>query len=300
MILACPPSAGFGAEVVLPRRCGVFCREIGVSRANSMVDIEFLSYILREELNAEAPRVMAVLNPLKVVIENYPEDKVEYLEAENNPEDPQGGTRQIPFSREVYIESQDFMENPPNKFFRLAPGREVRLKHAYFITCQRVERNEGGEIIALYCTYDPETRGGDAPDGRRVKGTLHWVSVPHALSAEIRLYDTLFTLKDMNKMEEGKTYEDYLNPESLVVLKDCKMEPSLGNAALGDRFQFMRQGYFVADLRSTPESPVFNRIVSLKDSWKKIAAKEQPWFVSYGTEVFLLWVSSSFLKKIRI
>ena len=169
-----------------------------------MVDIEFLYYILREELNAEAPRVMAVLNPLKVVIENYPEDKVEYLEAENNPEDPQDGTRQIPFSREVYIEFQDFMENPPNKFFRLAPGREVRLKHAYFITCQRVERNEGGEITALYCTYDPETRGGDAPDGRRVKGTLHWVSVPHALSTEIRLYDTLFTLKDMIKWRRAK------------------------------------------------------------------------------------------------
>ncbi len=268
-----PTISGLRRRGCSPRALRRFCREIGVSKANSMVDIEFLYYVLREELNAEAPRVMAVLNPLKVVIENYPEDKVEYLEAENNPEDPQSGTRQVPFSREIYIEAQDFLENPPNKFFRLAPGREVRLKHAYFITCQRVQRNEAGEITTLYCTYDPETRGGDAPDGRRVKGTLHWVSVPHALSAEVRLYDTLFTLKDMSKMEGGKTYEDYLNPESLVVLKECKVEPSLENATPEDRFQFMRQGYFVVDRRSTSECPVFNRIVSLKDSWKKIAAK---------------------------
>ncbi len=269
-----PTISGIRRRGCSPEALRRFCREIGVSKANSMVDLEFLHYILREELNAQAPRVMVVQNPIKVILENYPEDKMEYLEAENNPEDPQAGTRQIPFSREIYIEAEDFMENPPKKFFRLSPGGEVRLKHAYLITCRRVERNNAGKITTLYCTYDPETRGGDAPDGRRVKGTLHWVSVPHALSGEVRLYDTLFTLKDMSKMEEGKTYEDYLNPQSRVILGECKMEPSLGEALPGDRFQFLRQGYFVVDRDSLPERLVFNRIVSLKDSWKKIAAKE--------------------------
>ncbi|HOO63668.1 MAG TPA: glutamine--tRNA ligase/YqeY domain fusion protein [Synergistaceae bacterium] len=269
-----PTISGLRRRGYTPSALRRFCQEIGVSKANSMVDLEFLHYVLREELNAEAPRVMVVQRPIKVVLENYPEDKVEYLEAENNPEDPQGGTRLIPFSREIYIEAEDFMEDPPRKFFRLAPGREVRLKHAYFITCQRVERDHAGEVTTLYCTYDPETRGGDAPDGRKVKGTLHWVSVPHAISGEIRLYDTLFTLKDMGKMEEGKSYEDYLNPESRIVLEDCKMEPSLEKASPEDRFQFLRQGYYVVDYDSTPERLVFNRIVSLKDSWKKIAAKK--------------------------
>ncbi len=269
-----PTISGLRRRGCSPEALRRFCREIGVSKANSMVDLEFLHYILREELNAQAPRVMVVQNPVKVILENYPEGKVEYLQAENNPEDPQAGTRQIPFSREIYIEAEDFMENPPKKFFRLFPGGEVRLKHAYLITCRRVERNSAGEITTLYCTYDPETRGGDAPDGRRVKGTLHWVSVPHALSGEVRLYDTLFTLKDMSKMEEGKTYEDYLNPESRVILGECKMEPSLGEALPGDRFQFLRQGYFVVDRDSDQAHLVFNRIVSLKDSWKKIAAKE--------------------------
>jgi len=269
-----PTISGLRRRGCSPEALRRFCREIGVSKANSMVDLEFLHYILREELNAQAPRVMVVQNPVKVILENYPEGKVEYLQAENNPEDPQAGTRQIPFSREIYIEAEDFMENPPKKFFRLFPGGEVRLKHAYLITCRRVERNSAGKITTLYCTYDPETRGGDAPDGRRVKGTLHWVSVPHALSGEVRLYDTLFTLKDMSKMEEGKTYEDYLNPDSRVILGECKMEPSLGDALPGDRFQFLRQGYFVVDRDSDQAHLVFNRIVSLKDSWKKIAAKE--------------------------
>ena len=269
-----PTISGLRRRGYSPAALRRFCREIGVSKANSMVDLEFLHYVLREELNAQAPRVMVVQRPLRVILENYPQDQVEYLEAENNPEDAGAGTRKIPFSRELYIEAEDFMEEPPKKFFRLAPGREVRLKHAYLITCQRVERNEAGEITALYCTYDPATRGGNAPDGRRVKGTLHWVSAPHALSGEIRLYDTLFTLRDMNKMEEGKSYEDYLNPESRVVLENCRMEPSLGEASSGDRFQFLRSGYFVADYDSSPERLVFNRIVPLKDSWKKVAAQE--------------------------
>ncbi len=269
-----PTISGLRRRGYSPAALRRFCREIGVSKANSMVDLEFLHYVLREELNAQAPRVMVVQRPLKVILENYPQDQVEYLEAENNPEDAGAGTRKIPFSRELYIEAEDFMEEPPKKFFRLAPGREVRLKHAYLITCQRVERNESGEITALYCTYDPATRGGDAPDGRRVKGTLHWVSAPHALSGEIRLYDTLFTLRDMSKMEEGKSYEDYLNPESRVILENCRMEPSLRETSPGDRFQFLRLGYFVADYDSSPERLVFNRIVPLKDSWKKVAAQE--------------------------
>lgn len=252
-----------------------FCQEIGVSKSNSMVDIEFLQYIIREELNLEARRAMAVLDPLKVVIENYPQGQTEMLNAENNPERPEDGTRQIPFSREIYIEREDFMENPPKKFFRLSPGKEVRLKHAYFITCTGVVRNGKGEVTELRCTYDPESRGGEAPDGRRVKGTLHWVSVPHAVKAEVRLYDNLFTLRDMSEMEEGKTFRDYLNPGSLEVLGNCFVEPSLAKSAPLDTFQFLRQGYFCADPDSTPEKPVFNRTVALKDSWAKVVRKDQ-------------------------
>ena len=270
-----PTISGIRRRGYTPSALRRFCAEIGVSKSNSMVDIEFLQFIIREELNATALRAMAVLDPLKVVIENYPEGQVEMLDAENNPEDPNAGTRKVPFSRELYIEREDFMENPPKKFFRLSPGSEVRLKHAYFITCKEVVRNESGEIVELRCEYDPLSRGGEAPDGRRVKGTLHWVSVPHAVKAQVRLYENLFTLRDMGEMEEGKSYNDYLNPESLTVLENCFVEPALAGAMPLDRFQFLRQGYFCADADSTPERPVFNRTVALKDSWAKMRQKGQ-------------------------
>lgn len=270
-----PTICGIRRRGYTPSALRRFCQEIGVSKSNSMVDIEFLQYIIREELNLEARRAMAVLDPLKVVIENYPEGQTEMLGAENNPERPEDGTRQIPFSREIYIEREDFMENPPKKFFRLSPGMEVRLKHAYLVTCTEVVRNGEGEITELRCTYDPESRGGEAPDGRRVKGTLHWVSVPHAVKAEVRLYDNLFTLREMSAMEEGKTFRDYLHPGSLKVLENCFVEPGLAEAGPLERFQFLRQGYFCADPDSTPERPVFNRTVPLKDSWAKEVRKEQ-------------------------
>jgi len=270
-----PTISGIRRRGYTPSALRRFCAEIGVSKSNSMVDIEFLQFIIREELNATSLRAMAVLDPLKVVVENYPEGQVEMLDAENNPEDPNAGTRQIPFSREFYIEREDFMENPPKKFFRLSPGSEVRLKHAYFITCKEVVRNDDGEIVELRCEYDPLTRGGEAPDGRRVKGTLHWVSVPHAVKAQVRLYENLFTLRDMSEMEEGKSYNDYLNPESLTVLENCFVEPALAAAKPLDRFQFLRQGYFCADADSTPDRPVFNRTVALKDSWAKMQQKGQ-------------------------
>ncbi len=270
-----PTISGFCRRGYTPSAIRRFCAEIGVSKANSLVDLEFLHFVIREELNAASPRVMAVLDPLKVVIENYPEGQVEMLEAENNPEDASAGVRQIPFSQEIFIERDDFMENPPKKFFRLSPGSEVRLKHAYFITCREVVRNEAGEITELRCVYDPESRGGQSPDGRRVKGTLHWVSCEQSVEAEVRLYDRLFTLKDMSEMEEGKEYRDYLNPSSLVVLKNSRIEPSLAAAEPLDRFQFLRQGYFCADRNSTAERPVFNRTVTLKDSWAKLVRKDK-------------------------
>jgi glutaminyl-tRNA synthetase len=270
----------------MPTICGVrrrgftpssirrFCREIGVSKTNSMVDIEFLHHCIREELNKTADRVMAVLKPLKVVIQNYPERQVEEIDALNNPEDPGSPWRKVPFSREIYIEREDFMENPPKKFFRLAPGREVRLKHAYFITCKEVIKDGNGEIRELRCVYDPETRGGDAPDGRKVKGTLHWVSAAHAVKAEVRLYDNLFTLRNMDDMEEGKDYKDYLNPDSLEVLEEALIEPSMENPDPNKRVQFLRHGYFCVDPDTRPWKPVFNRIVSLKDTWAKIKKKD--------------------------
>lgn len=270
-----PTISGIRRRGYTPSAIRRFCREIGLSKANSMVDVEFLQHVIREELNAGAKRVMAVLDPLKVVIENYPEDKVEMIEAENNPERPGDGVRTVPFSREIYIEREDFMEAPPRKFFRLSPGSEVRLKHAYLITCREALKNEKGEIVELRCVYDPESRGGEAPDGRRVKGTLHWVSAAHGRRAEVRLYENLFTLKDMSDMEEGKTFTDYLNPDSLKVLENCIVEPGIENAGPGERFQFLRQGYFCADRDSAPGRPVFNRTVALKDSWAKTVQKGQ-------------------------
>jgi glutaminyl-tRNA synthetase len=230
---------------------------------------------VRQDLNKTSPRVMAVLNPLRVVIENYPEDGEEELEAINNPEDPAAGTRKVPFSRVLYIEREDFMEDPPRKFFRLAPGREVRLRYAYFITCTGVVKDEKtGEITELRCTYDPATRGGDSPDGRKVKATLHWVSAAHAVDAEVRLYEQLFTVKNPNDVEEGKEFTDYLNPKSLEVITNAKVEPGLAAAAPGSRFQFERLGYFCADARdSKPDRSVFNRTITLRDTWAKIQKK---------------------------
>ncbi len=252
-----------------------FCERIGVAKFNSTIDVTWLQDAVREDLNKRALRVMGVLRPLKVVIENYPEDQVDDLEAINNPEDESAGTRTVPFSRELYIEREDFMEDPPKKFFRLGPGREVRLRYAYFVKCTDVIKDENGEVIELRCTYDPETRGGSAPDGRKVKGTLHWVSADHAIDAEVRLYDHLFMKENPGEVEEGEDWKSNLNPDSLQILDGCKLEPSVADAKPGDRFQFERQGYFCVDLDSTDDNLVFNRTVTLRDTWAKIQKKEQ-------------------------
>ncbi|MCB1191587.1 MAG: glutamine--tRNA ligase/YqeY domain fusion protein [Leptospiraceae bacterium] len=249
-----------------------FAEKIGVAKANSTVDMAFLEYCLREDLNKKAQRAMVVLNPLKVVIDNYPDNQVEELEATNNPEDETMGSRKIPFSKEIYIEQDDFMENPPKKYHRLSPGKEIRLLHAYYIKCVDVVKDDSGKVMEVHCTYDPETRGGWSKDGRKVKGTSHWVSVKHCLEAEVRLYDNLFTVPNPDNGEEGKDYKDYLNPKSLEVLTNCKMESNLANAKIGDSFQFQRQGYFTVDSDSKTDYIVFNRAVSLKDTWSKIKA----------------------------
>ncbi len=268
-----PTISGLRRRGYTPESIRTFCKRIGVAKRDSMVDIALLDYCVREELNKRANRVMGVLRPLKVVIENYPEDRTEELEAINNPEDPSAGARQVPFSRELYIERDDFMENPPKKFFRLAPGREVRLRYAYFITCTDVIKDENGEATELRCTYDPETKGGDAPDGRKVKATLHWVSAPHALEAEVRLFNHLF-LTENPSAAKGE-FTDHLNPDSLEILPDCRLEPSLAEAGPGERFQFERLGYFCVDKASAPDLPIFNRIVTLRDTWAKIQKKAQ-------------------------
>jgi glutaminyl-tRNA synthetase len=247
-----------------------FCEQIGVAKNDSMVDIALLEYHIRQDLNRITPRVMGVLRPLKVVITNYPENQMEMLEAINNPEDPEMGTREVPFSRELYIDRQDFREEPPRKYFRLAPGREVRLRYGYFVTCTDVIKDDRGEVIELHCTYDPETRGGYAPDGRKVRGTIHWVSAPHAIGAEVRLYDRLFTKINPLDLEEREHFTDYLNPNSLEVLTECKLEPSLKNAQSGVSVQFERVGYFCVDPDSTAENLVFNRTTTLRDTWAKI------------------------------
>ncbi|MDA3811693.1 MAG: glutamine--tRNA ligase/YqeY domain fusion protein [Spirochaetaceae bacterium] len=269
-----PTISGYRRRGVTPTAIRTFCKEIGISKVNSLIDMNFFYYIIREEMNDSADRVMAVLDPLKVVITNYEDGKTEEFDADNNPQIEDSVTRKIPFSRELYIERDDFMEDAPKKFFRLAPGREVRLKHSYFLTCNDVIKDAAGNIIELHCTIDPETRGGNAPDGRKVKGTIHWVSAAHAIDAEVRLYDNLFTLEDMADMEEGKDYNDYLNPQSQTILQNCKVEPSLANALPGHPYQFLRKGYFSADSKyHTAEKPVFNRVVALKDSWAKIQKK---------------------------
>ncbi|MDH3392154.1 MAG: glutamine--tRNA ligase/YqeY domain fusion protein, partial [Desulfobulbaceae bacterium] len=251
-----------------------FCDTIGVGKRDSWIDMGVLENAIRDDLNLHAPRVLGVLKPLKVVITNYPEDKEEELEAQNHPQNPGMGTRKLPFSREIYVESTDFMEDAPKKFFRLSVGREVRLRYAYLITCQEVIKDESGEVVELHCTYDPETRGGSAPDGRKVKGTIHWVSAKHGVRAQVRLYDRLFTVEHPD-MDKEKDFKEFLNHDSLQILDNCILEPFLASSAVEDRFQFERQGYFCLDSQETSaEKPVFNRIVTLRDSWAKINKKK--------------------------
>ncbi len=264
-----PTLRGLKRRGYTPESIVDFCDRIGIAKANSVVDIALLEHCIREELNERAPRAMAVLEPLKVIITNYPEDQVEYFDIPNHPQKPEMGTRQVPFSRVVYIEQEDFMEKPAPKYFRLAPGREVRLAGAYYITCVDVVKDAAGDIVELHCTYDPESRGGATPDGRKVKGTIHWVSAAHALDTEVRMYDYLFTKEDPGDVPEGQDFMANLNPESLVIMAGAKVEPGLAGTKPGDRYQFMRKGYFCTDPDTTEEKLVFNLTVSLRDSWAK-------------------------------
>ena len=269
-----PTLSGLRRRGYTPESIRAFCKDIGVAKFNSTIDIAKLENAIRTDLNKRAPRKMAVLKPLKVVIDNYPDEQTEQLDAINNPEDTEAGSRKVPFSKVLYIERDDFMEDPPRKFFRLAPGREVRLRYAYFITCTDVLKNDAGEVVELHCTYDPATKGGDSPDGRKVKATLHWVSAAHAIEAEVRIYDHLFTKENPGDVDEGRDYKSNLNPDSLQVLASCKVEPGLKDAPAGSRFQFERQGYFCVDPDSTADKLVFNRTVTLKDTWAKIRKKQ--------------------------
>ncbi len=270
-----PTLAGMRRRGYTPEAIRNFCERIGVGKRESLVDYGLLEYCVREDLNLKALRVMGVLRPLKVVIENYPENQVEQLDAINNPEDASAGTRKVPFSRVIYIERDDFMENPPKQFFRLAQGREVRLRYAYFIKCVDVIKDEKGEVVELHCTYDPATRGGDSPpDGRKVKATLHWVSAAHAIDAEVRLYDKLLNRADPSEEKDGSTFKDFVNPDSLEVIQPAKLEPGVAGAPAGSRYQFERLGYFCVDRDSTPDKMVFNRTVTLRDTWAKVAKAE--------------------------
>ena len=268
-----PTISGLRRRGYTPEAIREFCDRIGVAKKENLVDVALLEHCAREDLNRRAPRVMGVLDPLRVVIENYPEDRVDEMEVVNNPEDPRAGSRKVPFSRVLYIEADDFREDPPKKFFRLAPGREVRLRNAYFVTCTAVVKDDSGAIVELRCRYDPATRGGDAPDGRKVKATLHWVSAAHAVDAEVRLYDRLFSIENPGLTPLDRDWREFLNPESLRVLTGCKVEPGLAEASPGTRYQFERIGYFCVDPDSAPGRPVFNRTVSLKDTWAKIERK---------------------------
>jgi glutaminyl-tRNA synthetase len=266
-----------------------FCRRIGVAKVDGMIDISLLEFCIREELNKTAPRVMAVLKPLKVIIENYPDGQEDLLEAVNNPEDPAAGTRKVPFGKVIYIEQDDFREEPTKDFFRLAPGREVRLRYAFFLKCERVIKDEAGRIVELRCTYDPATRGGNAPDGRKVKATIHWVAADKAVDIEARLYDRLFTLQDLADVPADKDYRDFLNPGSLAVLSGAKGEPVLASAMAGQIFQFERLGYFCVDPDSTTQNKVFNRTVTLRDELARI--EKRPTFTS-GVKVVPLFKQS--------
>jgi len=262
---------GYSADVI--RR---FLEAVGVAKRDNLVDIALLEAFVREELNLIAPRVMGIIHPLKVVIDNYPAGKLEELEANNNPEDPSAGTRKIYFAKEIYIDTEDFREDPPKKYFRLAPGREVRLRYGYFIKCTEVVKDpNSGKVIELHCTYDPETRGGYAPDGRKVQGTLHWVSAENAIDMEVRLYDRLFTKADLNDLDEGTEFLDCVNPQSLQIIEHCKVEENLATAKPGSRYQFEREGYFIVDPDSEPGKLIFNRIVPLRDTWEKIEAAQK-------------------------
>ncbi len=269
-----PTLCGLRRRGYTPEAIQDFLGRVGVAKADSTNEVAMLEHCLRNDLNKRAPRVMGVLNPLRVIIDNYPEDLVEELDAINNPEDPDAGSRKVPFSKVLYIEREDFMEDPPRKFFRLAPGREVRLRYAYFITCTEAVKDENGEIVELHCTYDPETRGGNAPDGRKVKATMHWVSATHALEAEVRLYDHLFTKEFPADVAEDEDWLDGLNPESLTVLPTCYVEPSVANAEPGTRYQFERKGYFCVDPDSCGDELVFNRTLTLRDSWARMQRQQ--------------------------
>ncbi len=268
-----PTLSGLRRRGYTPEAIRNFVIASGVSRTNGITELAMLEHFVREDLNKRAPRVMAVLRPLKVVIDNYPEGQAEEVEAINNPEDPSAGSRKVPFGKVLYIEQDDFREDPPKQYYRLSPGREVRLRYGYFITAKSVVKNERGEVVEVHCTYDPATRGGNAPDGRKVKSTIHWVSAEHALDAEVRLYDKLFVKEDPGEVEEGYDFKSNLNPNSLEVVPNAKVEPSLANAPAGARYQFERLGYFAVDPDSKPGHPVFNRTVALKDTWAKIEKK---------------------------
>ncbi len=264
-----PTICGFRRRGYTPESIRNFCERIGVAKRDNVIDVSLLEFSLREHLNKTAKRVMAVLNPVKVVITNYPEGQEEEMDAINNPEDENAGTRKVPFCKEIYIERDDFMENPPKKYFRLSPGQEVRLRYAYFITCQEIVKDEEGNIIEIRCTYDPASRGGNSPDGRKVKGTIHWVSAKHAIQAEVRLFDRLFNKENPEDTEEGQTFLENINPDSLQILKSCYLEPSLKESQRLEKFQFERLGYFNVDYDSKPGALVFNRTCTLKDSWQK-------------------------------
>jgi glutaminyl-tRNA synthetase len=268
-----PTLSGFRRRGFTPEAIRAFCAAIGASRTNGTTDIEMLEHFQRDDLNRRSSRAMAVLHPLKLVLDNYPEGTEEMMEVANNPEDPTAGTRQVPFSRELYIEQDDFREVPPPKYYRLSPGKEVRLRNGYFITARSVVKDASGNVVEVHCTYDPASRGGNSPDGRKVKSTIHWVSTAHAISAEIRVYDKLFTKPDPGDFAEGGSVLDNLNPNSLEILTDAKLEPSLASATCEDRFQFERVGYFTVDPDSAPGNLVFNRTLPLKDSWAKIEKK---------------------------
>jgi len=269
-----PTLGGIRRRGYTPEAVRNFCGAIGVSKTNGSIELAMLEHFVREDLNKRAPRVMAVLRPLKVVIDNYPENQVEEMDAVNNPEDASAGTRKVPFSRVLYIEQDDFREDPPKGYFRLSPGREVRLRYGYFITCTGVVKNENGEVVEVHCTYDPATRGGNAPDGRKVKSTIHWVSAPNAIDAEVRIYENLFTKENPGEVEEDQDFTANLNPNSLEVITHAKLEPSLANVVVGSRYQFERLGYFCVDLDSKPGKLVFNRTVALKDTWAKVEKKQ--------------------------
>ena len=270
-----PTLGGIRRRGYTPEAVRNFVGAIGVSKTNGSIELAMLEHFVREDLNKRAPRVMAVLRPLKVVIDNYPENQVEEMDAVNNPEDASAGTRKVPFSRELYIEQDDFHEVPPPKYFRLSPGREVRLRYGYFITAQSVVKNEKGEVVEVHCSYDPASRGGNSPDGRKVKSTIHWVAAASALDAEVRIYETLFNKENPDDVEAGQDFTANLNPNSLEVIADAKLEPSLANAAAGSRYQFERLGYFCVDPDSKSGKLVINRTVALKDTWARVEKKQK-------------------------